>query len=274
MALFDGLSRKASEVSAKAVQKTKEFSEATRINALISEEEKKINNNYYQIGKLYFSLHISDSEPAFSGMVDSIIASEKKISDYRIQVQEIRGIQKCEKCGAEVMKGVAFCGACGTPVPKAEVALPDGYIKCDGCGKLVQKGMRFCTVCGKTIVDLSAAQEKPQFSPKDSLEEVPVRETVWFEQESSIDKTYTTVQGPSITIPAEATAHKCSVCGAELEADSEFCAECGTRVKVVPATIGTIDLNSGASCVSKHCPSCNAVLDTDDVFCAECGYRI
>ncbi len=73
MAFFDNLSKKASETTAKAMQKAQELSEISRINSLISEEEKRINATYYQIGKLYVSVHGSNAEEDFSGMVAVIL---------------------------------------------------------------------------------------------------------------------------------------------------------------------------------------------------------
>lgn len=68
MALWDNLSKKASETTTKAAQQMKALSETTKLNCLISDEEKKINNSYYQIGKLYASVHQSDCEEAFAGI--------------------------------------------------------------------------------------------------------------------------------------------------------------------------------------------------------------
>lgn len=116
MAFFDNIGKKASEATAKAIQKAQELSEISRVNALISAEEKKMNETYYQIGKLYVSLHGSDCDENFSGMVSAVLECDQKISEYRKQIQNIKGVQRCEKCGAEVARGVAFCSSCGASV--------------------------------------------------------------------------------------------------------------------------------------------------------------
>lgn len=85
MAFFDNLGKKVSEATAKAMQKAQEVSEISRVNSLISEEEKKINATYYQIGKLYVSVHGSDGEENFSGMVAAVLEGEQKINDYLLQ---------------------------------------------------------------------------------------------------------------------------------------------------------------------------------------------
>lgn len=195
MAFFDNFGKKASETTAKAMQKVQELSEISRINSLISEEEKKINATYYQIGKLYVSVHGSDGEEKFSGMVATVLEGEQKINDYRRQLQNIKGIQRCEKCGAEVPRGVAFCSSCGAPMPKVENPLPDDVIRCENCGTMVKRGMRFCTSCGNPMV-LPMAQD-----------------------------------APSLDASEEPTTKKvCPSCGAEIEGDIAFCTECGAKI--------------------------------------------
>ena len=103
MAFWDNLTQKASQTTAKAVQKAKDLSEVAKLNSLITSEEGKINNTYSQIGKLYMSLHLQDYEDEFSGMINSIIESEQKIRDYQQQIQDIKGVQKCPNCGAEAV---------------------------------------------------------------------------------------------------------------------------------------------------------------------------
>ena len=65
MTFFEKLGKKTSEATAKAVQKAQELSETTRLNSLIFDEEKRINNAYYQIVKLYVTLHREDGDDEF-----------------------------------------------------------------------------------------------------------------------------------------------------------------------------------------------------------------
>lgn len=192
MAFFDDLSKKISQAGQTAVQKTKEMTEIARINGLISDEEKKMTNNYYQIGKLYVAMHQHDFESDFAGMITAISESETKIRDFKQQIQDIKGVIRCEKCGAEVTKGIAFCSACGAAMPQIETTTVSDHNKCANCGAAVAKGMRFCTSCGKpmaTVVVNSAVQ--------------------------------------SVTEPVKKT---CANCGTVLEDNVAFCTECGTKV--------------------------------------------
>ncbi len=192
MAFFDNLSKKVSEAGQKTIQKTKELADTSRLNAMISEAEKTINNTYYQIGKLYVSIHKDNCEEDFLGMIRTVIETEEKIRDYKKQIHDIRGVQRCENCGAEVPNGVAFCSSCGAAMPKVQAAVPDDTVRCESCGAAVKKGMRFCTACGKPmgtmpVTEAAAASEQ-------ILENI------------------------------------CPSCGARLEEGVIFCTECGAKL--------------------------------------------
>lgn len=195
MAFWDNLSQKASETTAKAMQKAKEMSDIAKLNSVISEEETKINNTYYQIGKLYVAMHSHDHEEEFTGMIASLMESEEKIRTCRQQIQDIKGVIRCPQCGAEIQSGAAFCSSCGTPMPKVQPVNTDDLVRCEGCGAMVKKGVRFCTSCGKPMVQA-------------------------------------TVSEPTSTPVAESEPQDkvCPNCGAKIEAGVAFCTECGTKL--------------------------------------------
>ena len=78
MAFFDKLSKTVTEVSQKTIAKAKELADTSRLNSMISEEEKVIANQYFQIGKLYVSVHKDDFEDDFAGMIGAIAEAEAK----------------------------------------------------------------------------------------------------------------------------------------------------------------------------------------------------
>lgn len=197
MAFFENLSKTVTGVGQKTIAKTKELADTSRLNSMISEEEKVITNQYFQIGKLYVSIHKDDFEDDFAGMIGAIAEAEAKIRDYKKQIQDIKGVQRCEKCGAEVPNGAAFCSSCGASMPKMQPPISADYIKCGNCGTAVKRSMRFGTSCGKPMEEVSDASA------------VPVTEqTVVVEQ----DKV-------------------CPNCGAKVEDGLAFCTECGTKLQ-------------------------------------------
>lgn len=141
MAFFDNLGKKASETTARAMQKAKEMSDTAKLNSMISGEETKINNTYYQIGKLYATMHINDCEEEFSDMIAALREADANIRSYRQQIQDIKGVIRCSQCGAELSLGAAFCSSCGNPIPKVQPVKTEDLIRCEGCGAMVKKGV-------------------------------------------------------------------------------------------------------------------------------------
>ena len=207
MAFFDNFGKKASEVAAKTVQKTQEFAETSKLNSQIAEEEKKINSIYYQIGKLYASLHRTDCEEEFSGMVNQILEAESLIDQLRKNIQDVRKIQRCEKCGAEVPQGAGFCSACGAPMPKADSTEAGNSIRCEKCGASVKKGMRFCTSCGSPVHVENVQASVASAAKDDSI---------------SMEVTHVDALPEGSII--------CPNCGATMAEVLEFCTECGTKL--------------------------------------------
>lgn len=196
MAFFDDIGKKITQAGTGALQKTKELADVARINGLISDEEKRVNNAYYQIGKLYVALHADNCEPDFAALVDSIRESEAKVADLKQQVQIIRGVKRCSSCGAEVAANAAFCNSCGAKAPEAPAPVAaDNLVQCSACGKMVKLGMAFCTGCGALM------KREPQF--------VPI----------------------AVVNEPQATPSTCPSCGKETDADSDFCMECGFKLK-------------------------------------------
>lgn len=204
MGFFDDFGKKVSDAGQKAIQKTQEISEVARVNSLISQNDNKINNVYYQIGKLFVSTYGDDCKPEFAGMVATVVELEQQNITYRKQIQDIKGIQQCEKCGAEVPKEVAFCSSCGAAMPKSDKqATADGCVKCSGCGAMVKKGMRFCTACGQVMT-------------------YPVVALADVEIETSDEVTN--------EVLIETAERVCTKCGTKVSGDSAFCTECGAKL--------------------------------------------
>jgi len=151
MAFFDKLSKSVTEASQKTIAKTKELADISRLNSTIYEQEKIIENQHIEIGKLYADLHKEDFEEDFAAMISAIAEAEEKINDCKRQIQDIKGVQRCENCGAEVPSGAAFCSACGNTMPKKQPDEVEEGLKCENCGTEVNEGMRFCPACGKAV---------------------------------------------------------------------------------------------------------------------------
>lgn len=141
-----------SQAGQTAVQKTKEMTDIARLNGAISEQEKKLSDTYLEIGKLYTLKHSEDYDGDFAPLIAAMKESENKIKEYRRQIQDIKGVVRCEKCGAEIGNNVAFCSSCGAKAPMTSTVEANGnFVQCLGCGASMNKDAKFCTVCGKVV---------------------------------------------------------------------------------------------------------------------------
>lgn len=201
MAFLDDLSKKLTQAGQTAVQKTKEMTDIARINSMIAEEERVINDCYNKIGKLYVSLHGTDYEDAFAELCFTVQRANLTIEGYRKQIETIKNAGRCSKCGSEIVHGAAFCSACGASVQKGEQTQNDkpSMYYCAGCGAVISKDARFCTSCGKATT-CEASQPQP-----DNITESPVEKK-----------------------PGE---KKCPGCGVEVDDKLLYCLECGTKLK-------------------------------------------
>lgn len=155
MSFFEQMGQKLTQTSQDAVKKTKDMAEVVRLNNAVSEEQKKIENIYREIGKLYYEHFADKEEEIFREGIAEIRRSEASIQDMKVTIRQLKGLQACPVCGNELPFGQAFCNACGAKMPElaAEPAQPeivDG-VRCPSCGTVMEKGMAFCTNCGTKL---------------------------------------------------------------------------------------------------------------------------
>lgn len=153
---FDNLGDRLNSVGKGIADKAKEVSDTTKLNGQIREEEKKIQNAYLTIGQKYYEQTKENPAPEFTELFQSIVASEGLISQYRFEIQKIKGVCNCENCGAEIDVNAAFCPSCGTKNEylakmQAETAAQAAGKVCSNCGAAVKEDAVFCPECGNRV---------------------------------------------------------------------------------------------------------------------------
>ncbi|MCI9508549.1 MAG: zinc ribbon domain-containing protein [Angelakisella sp.] len=151
MAFFEQLGKKITDAGQGVAQQTKNFTEVTRLNGLISDKERQIGQLYADIGRDYYNAHRNDAFPESSDAVREITGLLAEIVKYREEIKQIKGIAPCPACGGDVPVGSAFCPACGAKVPAVQPVpqvAPENSRPCPSCGASVPKENRFCISCG------------------------------------------------------------------------------------------------------------------------------
>ncbi len=232
MAFFDDLGKLITDAGQSAVQKTKDMTDVAKLNSMITNEQNRINSCYFEIGKLYVALHANDFESDFAVVVNALKDSEQKVRELTQQIQDIKGIVKCERCGNEVPNTLVYCSYCGNPIPRRQ-GFNDysnmNLIRCSGCGNMTDKTLRFCTYCAKpmTMIVQNESQPTPVQNNQQQPQAVSVPQPV---QPQAPVIPVPQVQPVVPTAVVTPIGRKCPNCGVAVEDDVVFCTECGTRI--------------------------------------------
>ena len=119
---FGDLGRSIGKAATNVVDKTGEFLEATKIKAQISNEEKFVEKDYRDIGKLIYDLHM-EGHPFDDNIVkicDDIQAHDDTIKSFKSDLANLKGLKICPSCSEPVEKSATFCPKCGNTLPVEE----------------------------------------------------------------------------------------------------------------------------------------------------------
>lgn len=269
MAFFNDLGKKISQTGQMAVQKTKDMADVAKLNSNITEEEKKINNAYYQIGQLFVARYEGNAEDEFKLLIKQLNESQKKIEELKKQIQDIKGVKRCATCGAEIPENATFCSFCGAGIVQQKAVDAGSLVKCDNCDKMVEKGMKFCTFCGSPI------QEKLNQTKNKCIKCGAVLE-------DGVD--FCTNCGTPVQKVAKSVDNQipCPNCGENLENGMMFCTRCGTKFESNNSPITeheeSIDVIEKEAPITENnkpiCKNCGAEMEEGSLFCIKCGTKI
>lgn len=195
MAFFEDFGKKITQTGQEAVQKTKDFTETTRLSGEKSEIQRKIESYYTQIGKLYFELHSTNPDDSFQQLVFEIQKGFAQIRQIDEQINHIKGIKPCPSCGAAIAQGSTFCSSCGAKLSEIAQQKESSTKKCPNCGTAIAEDSMFCGVCGTQIDHQTVEEEGSQ------------------------------------EISDENTAFLCPDCGSVVPNDALFCVNCGRKLQ-------------------------------------------
>lgn len=118
--IFKKIGDTISETGKTVGEKTKQVSSVAKFNAKIISSEHSISDNYTILGKYYYDTCKDNPAEEVAETVNSITASLETIADMKNQILAIKGMVKCQDCGAECPFEDTFCGKCGAKLEKPE----------------------------------------------------------------------------------------------------------------------------------------------------------
>ncbi len=134
------------KVTQSAISKSKEVAEITRLNMEISTLTQKVKDLYSQAGERVLEAGLAADDPVIADLASQLATLKQSIQMNRDKLNEVKNVNICPNCGAEISRTSRFCDKCGTEIIKAPQEPPMGV--CKVCGSPIEKDALFCGNCG------------------------------------------------------------------------------------------------------------------------------
>lgn len=161
-----------------------EIVKSTKLTMNLNTEEEKLKQIYIEIGKKVHEIYAYGGSlgKAFDEKYKEIVKQEEIVEQIREEMNRVKGMKECPKCGGAMEKGAEFCIKCGNKLGSdKEGALPEKNIKeatvsepvtepepdvketeketevikesklCNVCGKENFIEDKFCLYCGRML---------------------------------------------------------------------------------------------------------------------------
>ena len=136
-----------------AVSKSKEMAEITRLNMEISNQEQRLRELYGQLGQ--YLVENADLVPAdrqdAQALLQDVAQVKAGIEASKATLLEVRNVNICPGCGAEVSRSSKFCPSCGTQMDRSVMERLNQAPVCPSCGAELEPGAAFCGNCGAKL---------------------------------------------------------------------------------------------------------------------------
>lgn len=113
MAFIDDIGATVTSAAQNAVKKGQDITSIAKLKLRISEDEKRINEIYAHIGRIYVRKFGDRTTGEAGRLIDEIRETEERLAEYKRQISEIKGTSVCPVCNAELQRGSAYCNVCG-----------------------------------------------------------------------------------------------------------------------------------------------------------------
>lgn len=122
--LGDTISATGRDVSKKA----RDLTGLAKLNMDVRSKEEYVLRQYAEIGKQYFEQHKEDAEPDFAE-IKLIKEALEEIEALKSEIADLKGLKKCQSCGAALNVEDAFCKKCGAKYEEPEKEVYEGEVE-------------------------------------------------------------------------------------------------------------------------------------------------
>jgi len=146
---------------------------SAKLSVSLSNEETALKNVYIEIGKKVHEIYTYGGSLGsfFDEKYKEVEQCTIKINNLKEQMQLIKGVRECPKCGKTTAREAGFCPKCGasmegaltvetTPEPAAvapvvpempPMATVQAKRRCNACGAESDADTKFCLSCGRIL---------------------------------------------------------------------------------------------------------------------------
>jgi ribosomal protein L40E len=111
----DDLKNSLTKLARNVGRTSNEFLKSTKLQLSLSNEEESLRRLYTEIGKKVHEIYQYGGSLGkfFDEKYKEIVQLEKTINDLRDQLNIVKGVKTCGKCGAQAPRTAEFCPKCG-----------------------------------------------------------------------------------------------------------------------------------------------------------------
>ena len=194
MDFFEKMTEMFAKNSKEFADKAKDYAEVAKLHTKINTANAKINDALITLGKAYYDAHKNDQETEFKDLFEEIHKAHRMIKKCQEEIQKIKNIKICEKCGEEVFADATYCSHCGAK-------LKNTVSKEKGSSEQTEDVAEDIDFTAEE--DLSSVQEEKEEEASEHTDEPK----------------------------SEQNKQTCPSCGQELDAEAEFCTKCGSSMR-------------------------------------------
>lgn len=138
--------QKISKMTQSAITKSKEMAEVTRLNMEINTLEQNMKDVYTKIGEYVAESGLLEEDEAVKRYMEELNKIKEELEKNQEKIKDVRNINICSNCGAEVARTSKFCDMCGTEIIR--ISLEAEQKVCKNCNMPIEDGALFCGNCG------------------------------------------------------------------------------------------------------------------------------